>query len=167
VKEPEGIAFKINLSHEFFETFISLVGHVNVVRLEVKQIEWRRRQSVKWVLRFLLLFLGWFRFGSLGLLFGLLSYLRLLLLGELRRLDWFLAEFNVSESSDERWQTCHTHEPSRQSRMTLLEALLQASLERAGEEASKVDISNSAMIANKPRSISFGKAVVDPFKLFF
>jgi len=147
VKEPEGVALPIALSKELVETFSGLIGRVDVVRLEVEEIEGSRGESLKWV-HLLLRRIFWLRLGGLG--GSLLLSLGLLLHGELGRLDCLRTRLDIAESAHKGWKASHADKPSRNGGHALLEALIEAGLEHAGQEAGQVDVSEGALVAHEP-----------------
>ena len=120
VEEPECPALAIKLSQELIEAFSLLVRHIDVVSLEVEEVEAGGRQSIKWVLRFLLfLFGGWFRLSGGCRLRLLLLFLWFLC--KLRWLQGLLADFDEAESTHKWRELSDPDEPCRHSRHALLE----------------------------------------------
>ena len=119
VEPPECPALTIKLSQELIKAFSLLIRHIDVVGLEVEEVEASGRQSIKWVLRFLLFLLGgrfWLSSSRLGLLLLFLWFL-----WKLRWLQGLLADFDKAESTCKWRELSDPNEPSCHSGHPLLE----------------------------------------------
>lgn len=151
VEPPDGEALLVHLFHPFYVTFTLLVRVVHEEGLEVVNIKCRGWQLIKWVLGLLFLGIGLrLRLDLSSRFSSLLLNLRLLLNGELGRLQRLLARLNVAEGADEGRQARHSVEPSSNIGHTLLEASIEAGLVWAREQTGKVDVCQSASVTHKP-----------------
>jgi len=144
VKKPEGVALKIDLSHELLPALTSLVGVVNVEGLEVEEIEVSRRESLKWV-HGLLLRLSILRLGSSSLLGWLLR----LLLSLEDGLDALLGHADLAKDGDELGHTGDARKPGAALGCSLCKALVENELEVKREASSEQDISDSQVATAK------------------
>mmetsp|Transcript_26365 Transcript_26365/g.32906 ORF Transcript_26365/g.32906 Transcript_26365/m.32906 type:complete len:289 (-) Transcript_26365:17-883(-) len=149
---PEGPALVVDIGHELVPALASLVGHVDVVGLEVEQIEGSGGQSVKWVH----VLLG----GVLGLRLG--GSLLLLGLGLLLRLEdgleTLLGHADLAEDGDELGEGRDAGEPGASLGGSLGEALVENELEGEGEAGGEDDISDGHAAANE---VVTGQGLVD------